>query len=358
MASPGDGRHVRPDHDALTWEGAIEVEHASHESRPWRLPHSRIGLFPTEALRTRAAMGAGVRIVFETDSTTVAGRIAAPVDPDLAPIDLVVDGGAASSTHVGGDGRFRFGGLPMGRKTVELWLPHYGDIRLTDIGVDEGGQLWRPDRPRRPRLLVYGSSITHCRDAASPTQTWPALVAAEFGADLTCLGLAGQCHLDPMVARVLRDRPADLIVACLGINVYGNGSFNSRSFLPAVLGFLSTLRDGHQGVPIVVVSPIASPSREDEIGGADLTLTEIRAEVHRAVHILSDHGDAALYLVDGRRVLGAAHAHLLHDGLHPNAKGYRHMARSLSETLRDLDIVDRRHETPDDFGTSSLTIWR
>lgn len=341
MTSTGNGRHIRPDHDALTWAGAIEVEHTRLGSRPWRLPYSQLGLFPTDALRMRAAMCAGVRIVFDTNSTTVAGRAAAPVDPDLTPIDLVLDRQPTSSTGVGNAGWFRFSGLPAVRKTVEVWLPQYGDFRLADLVVDEGSQVWRSAQPQRPRLLVYGSSITHCRDAASPTRTWPALVAAEFGADLTCLGLAGQCHLDPMVARVLRDRPADLIVTCLGINVYGNGSFNSRSFLPAVLGFLSTLRDGHADVPIVVMSPIVSPSRENEIGGADLTLADLRAEVHRAVRILRDHGDTALHVVDGRDILGSEHAHLLHDGIHPDAEGYQHMARGLSATLRALDAIDR-----------------
>ncbi|MFI7067320.1 GDSL-type esterase/lipase family protein [Kribbella sp. NPDC050124] len=332
---------IRPDLEALSWEGAIEVVHTPDGSRPWRLPYSRIGLFPTDALRMRAAMCAGVRIVLDTDSTTVAGRAAAPVDPDLTSIDLVVDGGSAFSIRVGSDGWFQFSGLPEPRKTVELWLPQYGDFQLTELVVDEGSQVWRTARPYRPRLLVYGSSITHCRDATSPTRTWPALVAAELGADLTCLGFAGQCHLDPMVARVLRDRPADLIIACLGVNVYGNGSFNSRSFLPAVLGFLSTLRDGHPGVPIVAVSPIVSPSREDTVGGADLTLAAIRAEVHRAVHILRDYGDTALHVVDGRTVLGSDRAHLLHDGIHPDAEGYQYMARALSTALGTLTRTDR-----------------
>jgi GDSL-like Lipase/Acylhydrolase family len=334
-------RFVRPDHDALIWEGAIEVVHGPDGSRPWRLPYSQIELFPTEALRALAAMGAGVRIVFDTDSTTVAGSAAAPVVQVLSPVDLVVDGGPARSTRVQEDGRFQFSGLPAGRKRVELWLPQYGDFRLLSLGVDECSEIWRPEHPLRPRLLVYGSSITHCRDALSPTQTWPALLASEFGADLTCLGLDGQCHLDPMVARVLSNRPAELIVACLGINVHGSGSYNSRSFLPTVLGFLSTLRDGHADIPIVVLSPIVSPSRETEIGGADLTLAGIRTEVHRAVRILQDEGDANLHAVDGRDILGHDHAHLLHDGIHPNAEGYRHMARKLVTTLRTLDVVNQ-----------------
>jgi hypothetical protein len=335
-------RHMGPDHAALTWEGAIDVEHTPEWSRPWRLPRSHLELFPTEGLRSRAAMAAGVRIVFDTDSTTIGCRAATPVDQQLSSMDLVVDGSVVATTKVDGDGWFRFAGVPAGMKTVELWLPQYGELRIAGIMIDHGGRIRRSVRPQRPRLLVYGSSITQCRDADSSTQTWPAQVAREFGADLTCLGLAGQCQLDPMVARIMRDRPADLTVACLGINVYGSGAYNSRSFLPTVLGFLSTLRDGRRAEPIVVISPIASPARENEVGGADMTLAEIRAEVHHAVQLLRDHGDTALHVVDGRSILGPEHTHLLYDGLHPNAEGYRQMARAMTAILNDLGVLNQQ----------------
>ncbi|HVX45341.1 MAG TPA: SGNH/GDSL hydrolase family protein, partial [Mycobacteriales bacterium] len=238
----------------------------------------------------------------------------------------------------GADGWFRFSGIPEGEKVLELWLPQFGDFRLSELYVARDSQVWRPQRPARRRLLAYGSSITHCRAAASPTRTWPALVARALDAELTCLGFGGQCHLDPMVARVIRDRPADLILTCLGINVYGNGSFNSRSFRPAVLGFLSTIRDGHPDDPIVVLSPIASPARENTVGGADLTLAEVRADVHGAVQILQDHGDRRLHVIDGRSLLGPEQADRLSDGLHPDAEGYELMARSLTASLDRLGL--------------------
>jgi lysophospholipase L1-like esterase len=46
-----------------------------------------------------------------------------------------------------------------------------------------------------------------------------------------------------------------------------------------------------------------------------------------------------MHLVDGRDILGSEHAHLLYDGIHPDAEGYQHMARALDAALRDLDIT-------------------
>jgi len=79
------GRQIRPDHEALSWEGAIEVEHSPDWSHAWRLPRSRIDLFPTEGLQTRAEMAAGVRIVFDTDSTTVSCRADHPCGSGPVP---------------------------------------------------------------------------------------------------------------------------------------------------------------------------------------------------------------------------------------------------------------------------------
>ncbi|NEE02225.1 SGNH/GDSL hydrolase family protein [Phytoactinopolyspora halotolerans] len=336
----GTTRQLRADDETLTWEGAVEVEHTPDWSRGWRLQHSRRDLF-SEQLRLRALMQAGVRVVFGTDATSVRGRAVvsdldgmAPVQ-DLPPVDLVVDGRDVDSSPVRPDGTFGFE-VPAGEKTVELWLPQFGDFRLAALEIDDDARTWRAPRPERPKLITYGSSITQCRAAASPTRTWPALVARELGMDLTCLGYGGQCHLDPMVGRMIRDMPADVIVACLGINVHNQGTFNERSFLPAVLGMLSTIRDGHPGVPILVISPIVSPSRENEPSAAGMTLTQIRGNVEEGVRRLREHGDDNLHLMHGLDVLGPDHADLLFDGLHPDTTGYAHMAAAIAPAVRKL----------------------
>ncbi|MFC8801470.1 GDSL-type esterase/lipase family protein [Promicromonospora sp. NPDC057138] len=331
-------REIRADDDVLTWAGAVDVEHTPGWSRAWRLPHDRIALFPGGELRSRAAMPAGVRLVLGTDARVLAGLAA--VQGVEVPLDAVVDGAIVASAPVGPEGSFVLD-LPPGDKLLELWLPQFGTFRLVSLAVEDGARVWAASsKPAggsaRPKLVAYGSSLTQCRQAASPARTWPALVARELGLDLTCLGFAGEAHLDPMVARVVRDLPADVVVACLGINVYGAGSFSERSLLPALLGFLSTVRDGHPGVPVLVISPLASPRREDRLGRAGLTLAQVRDQVADAVGLLTAHGDPDLHLLDGRSVLGPDHAHLLDDGLHPGPAGYELMASVIGPVVRKL----------------------
>ena len=317
---------IQPDDPRITWQGAISLHRAAEWTQPWRLPFDDLALFPPDALRERAAMPAGVRISFRSDTTTLAGRIA-PADAESSPIDLLCDGQLHASAEIGGRDSFEFRGLPAGEKLMELWLPQYGELRLRSLEISDGASL-APFEDSRPRWITYGSSITHCRTAASPSRTWPAIVAREHGLNLTCLGYGGQCHLDAMIARLMRDLPADFISIKVGINIYGSDSLGPRAFRPAVIGFVETLRERHDSIPIAVISPIFSPPREDTPNGVGFTLRAMRDEVAEAVTAIRSRGGDNVHYVDGLRLFGPEHAHMLPDDLHPDAEGYATMGHN------------------------------
>lgn len=82
------------------------------------------------------------------------------------------------------------------------------------------------------------------KQADGPYGTWPVRTATTLGWELTSFGFASTALFDPPVARLIRDRPADVISLCLGINVLHTDTFNRRSLVPAVIGFLDTIREG------------------------------------------------------------------------------------------------------------------
>jgi hypothetical protein len=161
--------------------------------------------------------------------------------------------------------------------------------------------------------------------------------------DLTDLAFAGQCMLDPFVARTIRDLPADLISIKAGINVVNGDTMRERTFGPALHGFLDTIRDGHPTTPLVLVSPVICPVVEDHpgptavgrdglvhvvprltaLGGGALTLRRIREICAQTVAVRRDAGNPDLHLIDGLQLFGHADVSDLPDGLHPNAAGYR-----------------------------------
>ncbi len=302
----------------LSWLGAVSLHRTEDWVMPWRIPFDERSLYP-EALRERASMPAGVRIAFQTDSDNLSGEIVPNTDTERC--DVFCDGQLIESVDIAGQQGFRLA-LPAGEKLVEIWLPQFGEFRLRSLGIADGS-TFAATTSRRPRWVTYGSSITQCRTAASPSRTWPSIVARACGLDLTCLGYGGQCHLDPMLARLIRDLPADFISICAGINIYGAASLGPRAFGPALIGTIRTVREQHPVTPIALISPIFSATRETVANAVGFTLESMREEIRRQVDILRESGDTNVFYVDGLTLFGPDLARYLPDDLHPDAEGYQ-----------------------------------
>jgi len=316
--------------ERLTWSGAISLQTGDGSVTPWRLPWDELPLYPFETLHDRASRPAGVRIAFRSDTRFLAGTTGQNISD--ASLDLCVDGELLHSLPLEDADTFRFPELPAGEKLIELWLPQFHPFTLQSLTLDEGATLAPAALPRR-RWITYGSSITQCKAAASPARTWPALVAREHQLDLTCLGFSSQCHIEPMLARLIRDRPADMISLCLGINVQGGASLNARTFRPAILGFVKIVREKHPTLPLAVISPIFAPERERTPNAVGLDLEKMREEIRVAVDTLQAFGDENVFYVDGLELFGPENAHLLPDNLHPDAQGYELLARNFSRLV-------------------------
>lgn len=384
--------------DAVRVAGALDLDVTDGGTVPRRLPawtrHQIVDL-QHELMIT---MPSGVRLELDSDTDAVELDVALTLlrfrgMPTISAVfDLVVDGEvvASAETAVGtiidydpvtGDVQFepgepttvRFDGIRAlgggnggdggdgvdrgaggGARRVEVWLPQRCVVQLGDLRVDDGATVTTPsDDGARRRWAHYGSSISHCLEADRPTGTWPAIAARTAGVDLVNLAVAGQCHLDQVVARTIRDLDVDLISLKLGINVINRDSFRERTFVPAVHGFLDTVRDGHPTTPLVLVTPIVCPVAEDHPGptqpGPDGTITvperppalaegalslgRIRTLLSEIVAARQVHGDRHLHLLDGLALFGHDDASGLPDGLHPDAVGYRRIGERFGDLV-------------------------
>lgn len=369
---------------AVSVHGAFDFDRRPEGVSPRRLPAWTRPQVP-RVMDAIVRMPSGVRLAFETDATTLTldaqttRMVTPPVAPQPMAFDLVVDGGPPQVWSSAGGNTiwldranpeaFRlergpahtvvWSGLPVGRKRCEIWLPHNGFVELRALTLNPGAVLVPTPVPATGRWVHYGSSISHCLEAESPTGVWPAVTAAATGLHLTSLGFGGQCHLDPFVARTIRDAAADLISLKVGINVINGDTMRERVFVPTLHGFLDTIRERCPTTPMVVISPIYCPSAETSPGptfpGADgrfrtepgherlragcLTLTRVRTLISDIVADRQARGDAALYHVDGLQLFGAADAPDLPDDLHPNPAGYRRMGERFAAVLRRLGLV-------------------
>ncbi|MFD3581280.1 GDSL-type esterase/lipase family protein [Streptomyces sp. NPDC058683] len=357
--------------------GFLDVEATAHGLLPHRLPARARRQIPDSQLALAEAQPSGVRLVFRTRATTVEldtrptkrvyRGLPAPAD---GVYDLLVDGRlTAQATVAGGNvhtitdmltqsaeltegpaGTARFTGLPAGAKDVEIWLPHTEITELITLRTD--APVERAPESGRRVWLHHGSSISHGSNATHPTAIWPALAAAQGEVELVNLGFGGSALLDPFTARAMRDTPADLISLKIGINVVNADAMRLRAFVPAVHGFLDTLREGHPTTPLLVVSAILCPVQEDTPGplapdfdggtlrfratgdpaeraAGRLTLNVIRAALARIVEQRAAD-DPNLHYLDGRDLYGERdYAEFpLPDAVHPDPAGHRRIAEN------------------------------
>jgi hypothetical protein len=321
------------------FEGAVSVHETPAGLAPVRLPVDRAALFPSpdDTLMARAWGPSGVRLRFATDSRHLE-VVVEPADTATEPriVDLTRDGALLASREIPSEAGLVAFDLPELQPTsdaapvYELWLHPFHPTRVAALRVDDGAVFGVPT-DRRPRWITYGSSITMCRSATSPARTWPAIAARAHDLNLTSLGFGGQCHLDPMIARVIRDLPADLITLKLGINVYGSGSLNARTYPGAVVALVAIIRERHPDTPIGVITSIVSPDRERTPNATGCTLEDYREMTRDAVRRLTEAGDRRLLLFEGTELFGNDDVGMLPDGLHPNGEGYELMGARMAE---------------------------
>ena len=317
----------------LSYCGAVSVQNTENWSKPWRMPWQDIELYPP-GLLPKLETPAGVRIRFATDSINLKLLPAPLVAP--GQIDLVIDNEIVETVDFKQTtNEIVFAPLPGGMKTIELWLSQKIQFGVCGLNIDDNASIEKAE-DNRPKWITYGSSITQCGAAASPATTWPAIVARKQNLNLTCLGFGGQCHGDPVVLKMIRDLDADIISMCLGINIHGNGSFNTRSFRPMIIGAIMTVREKHPDTPLVITSPIYCPDREDLLNSGNLSLKIMREEISTAVDIIQARGDNKLFYLNGLDLFDAELIDYLPDNLHPDADGYRILGENFIREVFEL----------------------
>jgi hypothetical protein len=362
---------------AVSFFGAFDFDRRADGVSPRRLPDWTRPQLP-QPMDVMARMPSGVRLAFETDSRAIAldvqttKMVTPPQAPRPVAFDLVVDGAVTSvdvttrgNTIVldrrdptkfelvrGAAHTVEFANLSAGKKRCEVWLPQNAFVEVRSLALDDGATLAPIVAPLQKRWVHYGSSISHCMEALQPTGTWPAVAARLAGWHLTSFGFGGQCHLDQFVARTIRDVDADLITIKTGINVINMDSMRERVFMPALHGFLDTIREKQPTTPIVVISPIYCPSAEkrpgptvpnesgkfvtvpghDEIRAGCMSLERVRQIIAEVVGVRRERGEPLEY-VDGLSLFGAADAADLPDDLHPSPAGYARMGERFAKQV-------------------------
>jgi hypothetical protein len=353
--------------------GAVDIGVGPTGLTPLRLPLSALAQSDSDWMRIAVEQASGVRCEFRTSATWIELTVQTtglylpwiPEHVRWAVFSATVDGEPVEDARVTGGSelhlaepggprfveghpvvvRFELGGTGAQERRVVVWLPQTETVEIRGIRADAA--LRAAERRDQLRWWHHGSSISHCIEAETPLAVWPVAAAGRLDVEVTNLGFAANAHLDPFVARAMRDSDADLLSLKIGINIVGGDTMKRRTFVPAVHGFLDTLREGAPSTPILVMSPIFCPMHEDTPGPTvtdpvtgerrgttdappdpfqpPLTLRAVR-EILRDVVVARSAHDRALFYLDGLDLFGPDDIDELPDGLHPSSAGYLRMA--------------------------------
>lgn len=341
----------RLDTDTMTGllDGHVDLRRRTDAVQPLRYPFADT-LFLDPFTRWVASCAAGVRLRLQSDTRALRLATTQRTFGDRSGnYELYVDGRlferkpAAGGATLGEGGELRgdeaaalsFDALPAGEKQLELWLPQTATVSITGLEVDDAARV-APWPDGRPTIVFHGSSISHCMEAAGGSGSWPAVAAGLGDLRVVNMGWAGSCLLSGLAARAIRDQAADAIVLKLGINVHGGGALKERTFLDSAHAMISIIREKHPETPLLIVSPIYSPPREDEGDSGGLSLKAMRALLEGVVQARRRAGDARISYLSGLALFDALDAPDLPDDLHPNAAGYRRMGeRFHAKVLKD-----------------------
>lgn len=320
-------------------DGHIDIRRRPGSIQPLRIPADEASFYDPFA-RWVASCTAGVRLRFRSDTralTLTASQRATMGDREVT-YDLFIDGALVARQAPRGGAMLKEGGgvsgdeaasvafdnLSAGMKSFELWMPQSATVAITGLAIDDGARLepWPDDRRT---ILFHGSSITHAMEGAGAPGAWPAVAAAAANLRLVNLGWAGSCILSGLAARIIRDQRADAIVLKLGINVHGDGVLKDRTFADSAHSMISIIREKHPTTPLVIISPIWSPPRDEEGSNGGPSLARMRDILTEVVAARVKAGDAHIRYLTGLELFGPDDLADLPDLLHPNAAGQRRM---------------------------------
>ena len=273
----------------------------------------------------------------------VDGRIVGHLEADEGTV-IVTSRDKTSTTLPGHPSLvlLELGGDGTRERDVIVWLPQAASVTIHGGAADAPVRAAEPTDARR--WVHYGSAISHGWVAANARGPWPIEASRQLGWDLTNLSFAGNAMLDPFVARVIAQQPADFITLKVGLDLVVDDVMRRRTLIPALHNFLDLIREGQPDTPIALITALACPVLEDATGpmrdmpegrweatmrlqsqkDGPLTLEgtrEIVAEVAAA------RADDMLDVVDGLSLFTPEDAPHLTDNLHPDQAGHDLIAK-------------------------------
>ena len=276
-----------------------------------------------EIWRNRMVFSGGIRLEMVTDAENISFEFKV-YKGDCAfglgsSVDAWINGALYSVTPIKDfSGRVSIS-LPIGEKSVSIYLPNYSRFSIKDFTLDGH---YRATRSSGKRLLVIGDSITQGYGPSFASGSYFNELQRRTGYDMLNQGIGGLPFSAEQLMYVDGFMP-DKIIVFLGTNWYNVSSYDYEK---EAADFYNKLVKMYSGKPILAISPVW----RDEDG-----LDRARFDWCREIVKRECEKHAEIKLVDGYSLVPCI-ADCFCDGIHPTEYGTLMLTNNLLTEMKKI----------------------
>lgn len=320
----------------------VVVTSTAKESGYGRLPENV--LTKVERLRELAYNKSGIRAAVMTDSGSL--YIKAKTGPTPGFNDITVMGSSGFDIYC--DNTFVENIRPecgyneiectvqlpnKGKmKTIHIYFPLYNSVNSFFIKTEKGALNKRPENSKKP-IVFYGSSITQRACASRSGNCYTNMVSRMAERPIMNIGFSGNAKGNLDVAKYIAK--LDMFTF---VYDYDHNAPDTEWLKKTHKPFFNIIKSTHPELSIVMMSRPGYEKWED-------MARRNRAIVMTTYLDALNDGDKKGYFVDGKTLFGTQDREVCtHDGTHPNDIGFLKMAKSVMQTINEIEEVSSETE--------------
>lgn len=293
----------------------------------------------------QSGYGAGVRLLFSTDSPDVSLRVeyADGAVPTVCNhcfcygFDLYKWNDAGKYVFCSAfrpadkfdykSAEYKKGSYSDGKMShYVLNMPHFAGVKKLDIGIDKGyhinpGMKYRNHKP----IVFYGSSITHGGAAGRPGNTYENFISQKYNLDYVNLGFAGNAKGERKMAEYISG-----LDMCMFVCDYDHNAPDVAHLENTHFKFYETIRQTHPDIPYIMIS-------KPDFFTNPKSNAERRSVIIKSYEKAKSNGDKNVYFIDGETLFdGEFYESCTSDGCHPNDLGFYRMSCKIGDVIAEI----------------------
>lgn len=137
-------------------------------------------------------------------------------------------------------------GMSSKNRQYRLYFPNYNEVLKLEILTNLKANLKEVEERPKPKLIVYGTSITQGASASRPGMSYPAIIGRALeNYNVYNLGFSGNAHLDFEIAKFLSEvNDLEILIMEVEANTGGSGLLEERleEFINIILNKQTNLK--------------------------------------------------------------------------------------------------------------------